>query len=104
MRRADLYAVDNSSTLFEFAATGRPVVVLNAPWYRRSVTAWPRFWWGADVGANVAYPAALTETILGALKDTNKQADRRARIAAEVFPHVGDASRLAAEAIERFLK
>ena len=28
LRRADVYACDNSSTLYEFASTGRPVVVL----------------------------------------------------------------------------
>ena len=35
--RADLYVCDNSSTLFEAAAIGIPVVLLNAPTYRKGV-------------------------------------------------------------------
>lgn len=44
LRRADLYICDNSSTLYEFAATGRPVVVLCPPQYRRNVNHGLRFW------------------------------------------------------------
>ena len=44
LRRADVYACDNSTTLFEFASTGRPVVVLNAPWYRQEANHGLRFW------------------------------------------------------------
>lgn len=54
---ADVYAVDNSSTLFEFAAVVGPVVVLNPPAYRKTKRHGLRFWEAAEtIGPNLGRP------------------------------------------------
>lgn len=104
LRRADLYVCDNSSTLFEFAATGRPVVVLNAPWYRRDVHHGLRFWDAATVGLQVDDPAELAGTIERALADPADVRAERERVIASVFHQpVGGAANAAADAITSWL-
>jgi hypothetical protein len=68
-RRADVYVADNTSTLFEFAATGRPVIVLNSRVWSRSVNYGLRFWDAAEVGVNVDRPDELPAAIEEALAD-----------------------------------
>lgn len=99
--RADLYVCDNSSTIYEFAAAGRPVVLLNAPWYRRDVEHGLRYWRLATVGIQVDEPDDLTPAIVRALEDPPEVAKNRTLAVAEVYGVLnGHAADRAARAIE----
>jgi hypothetical protein len=103
-RRADVYVCDNSSTIFEFAATGRPVVVLNAPHYRRNVHHGLRFWEAADVGVQVDRAEELEAAIVTALADPpERQAAREAALGI-VYAHRHGGADRAARAIEEHLR
>lgn len=101
MERADVYCVDASSTLWEFASTDRPVVLLNAPWFpARTENESLRFWRCADVGVNCDRPEDLPGAIDRALRDPRMFKDARRRVAAQIYGVTdGSASRKAADAI-----
>lgn len=98
-RRADLYVCDNSSSLFEFAATGRPVVVLNAPWFRPKARHGLRFWDAADVGIQVDRPRDLAAAVARALKDPPTVAAAREAALRLVYQPRRGGARLAARAL-----
>lgn len=100
-RRASVYVCDNSSSIYEFAATGRPVVVLNEPagriagrGYRQEVSHGLRFWEAADVGINVWKPADLPAAIEAALADDHRTAREAALDIVYAYRH-GAAERAA---------
>ncbi len=104
LARASLYVVDNSSTLYEFAATDRPVVVLNAPWYRRYVEHGLRFWRYAGVGVGCDRPQDLVPAVEAALRDPPEQRRRRSAALDAVIPYRdGQASARAAAAVAAWL-
>lgn len=84
LERADIYACDNSSTIFEFASLGRPVVVLNAPWYRRDVEHGMRFWEHATVGMQCDRASRLWQCVMAAVVDEDfPDASQRRRAAVD---------------------
>lgn len=100
-RQAAVYVCDTSSTIYEFAALGRPVVILNAPWYRRDVHHGLRFWENIP-GIQVDHPDDLGDAIEQVL-NADTWSEERKRITRLVYPHRGEAARRAADAIAALL-
>jgi hypothetical protein len=99
LARADLYVCDNSSTIFEFAATGRPVVLMNASRYRRNVHHGLRFWEAATVGLQCDNPAELERVVAEALTDPPEVRAARDAALDLVYAYRGEAAERTAEAL-----
>lgn len=100
-RRADVLVADNTSAMYEFAATGRPVVVMDPGRYRRSVDHGLRFWAAASVGPSVGEAGDLGDAVTYALRDLGP--DRRARARAVGLVYDGDGPDAAAAAIRAIM-
>lgn len=105
LARATCYAVDNSSTGFEWAALGRPLVWLNAPWYRREVEHGLRFWSAAGTGIQCDDPRDLQLTVERALEEWPHLVHRQALAIGAVYSHLdGSSAERAARAIMEHLE
>lgn len=105
LRRADVYVNDLSSTMYEFLLTGKPVVVLNAPWFRRSVQWGIRFWDYSDVGINVENLGELLQAIDQTLRDYGEiHGEERRRAVVDLYPYAGHSAGRAVEAIMNYLE
>jgi hypothetical protein len=98
--RADVYVNDCSSTMYEFACLDRPVVVLNAPWFRRDKDFGIRFWQWSDVGVNCDRHTDLVAKVGEALDDCAEVKARRRRAVRELYPYLGMSASVAARTIE----
>lgn len=102
LEQADLYVVDNSSTGYEFAAAGRHVIHMNAPWYRKHINHGIRFWEHIP-GPTVNNHQELVDAIKDVLANPNKWEPQRQQVVKTLFPHLGRSASTAAKAIEAHL-
>jgi hypothetical protein len=99
MRRADVYLNDCSSTLYEFLVTGKPVIILNAPWFYPKTQWGLRFWDYADVGQQVEIDVDLIPAINDALANPDRYRPFRSRAVSDLFPFMGHSTQKMIEAI-----
>lgn len=90
--RADVFVADNTSLLWEFMAVGKPVVFLDAPWYRKSIQHGLRFWrWTcAGVGCREAREIPIAVDLAHA--DGGPVAQLRSMATREIYAHTDGSS------------
>lgn len=105
MERADLYVCDNSSTIYEFCVTGKPVVIMNAPQYRRNVHWGIRFWDYTDIGPMVDEPEELVSAIRCQVSGEGgrQYAEAQARAVRDLYPFLGESANRAAAVLREFI-
>lgn len=106
MEIADLYIIDNSSTIFEWTIMGKPIVLLNAPFYRRDVEhiGNPRFWKFADISPKCDSPEELIPAIEEATKNYQKYLPRIREAREYVLTFIdGKCTERAVEAIKKHI-
>ena len=101
-RRADVLVFDNTSAGYEFASTGRPVVVMNSPDYLPNVSHGLRFWDAAHVGQNVWHAGDLGDAVERALEHRPEDIAAREDALDVVYAYRYGAGERAAQAIREW--
>jgi hypothetical protein len=100
--RADLYIIDNSSSAYEFAAAGRQVLHLNAPWYRKDVNHGIRFW-DYLPGPTADKVTEVLPLVRKMLEQPELYEQQRKDVVRDLYPYQGKAAKRAAEEIKKIL-
>ena len=104
LEMCDIYINDASSTLYEFSCTGKPVIILNAPWFRRDVHHGIRFWQYTDIGVNVDDPVQLVPAVKKTIAHPAQFYKQRLKMVEDLYPYIGCSAKRAAQAITTFLR
>ena len=95
--QGSVYIADTTSTLYEFAYTGKPIVALNASFYRRDVNHGMRFW-DYVPGLQANHWKEVNDVVRSALDGEGE--DLRRRAVDVVYPiRDGSSARRAADAL-----
>lgn len=102
VKQADVYVCDHSSTIFEWCALGRPVVLLDRPGIRQQIRiSGLRYSSHEAVGAHVG-PGRLADAIDVALFGDPEHAEARRAATAALFPHLGTSTQRALDVLRSF--
>lgn len=100
---AEILLVDNSSIGPEFNSLGRPIIWLNAPWYRREVHHGQRFWEWTEMAPTIDDRNELLDLDLDSI--VRKKPGQVGWVAADAYEHIdGKASERAAAFIVDILR
>lgn len=99
---ADILVADNTSAMWEWCALDRPIVVLDAPWYRRDIDHGLRFWEHADAGPRIGDPSNLIAAVSEAIENPDRYALKRQVAARRTYSFIdGKSAARAADAVIR---
>lgn len=96
MDSAALLVNDCGSAAYEFCVTGKPVVLMNAPWFDHKKNWGIRFWDYKDIGLHVNNPEELPDVLAQTLS-TDPQRLQRERAVRELFPYWGQSAKRMAD-------
>lgn len=106
LNMADIYCCDNSSTIFEWCITEKPIVLLNPPYYRKNVEhkGNPRFWRLSNIAPLCEKPEDLIPCIWEAVNNHSKYQPFIRRAKKEVL-HItdGSATKTAVDIIKKYI-
>jgi hypothetical protein len=99
VQRTNLWVCDHSSTLYEYAALDRPVILAEGPARRPFEPTGLRYEHWGDIGFH-ADPSSLVGTVLEALEAPETHTQARRDATAALFPYLGSSVKRVLDVLE----
>lgn len=103
---ADVYCIDNSSTIWEWLITGKPIVLLNNPYYRKEIEhkGNPRFWRLSNIAPLCEKPEDLISCIKESCDNYQHYLPKIKEARLEMLTYIdGNCTQRAVDAIKKLL-
>lgn len=99
--QADVLISDCGSSAYEFCTTGKPVILLNAPWFDKKASWGIRFWDYSNIGPQVEGPSLLEAAVDRVVNNPNEFRESRRRMVHDLFPHFGRSTQRVLEELHK---